>query len=64
MHVGFTSDEGGNTVELRWFRHKSNLHHVSTVNDQASAYAVSRSGSFPVQIILQGQCPFSFSFFL
>lgn len=28
MHVGFTSDEGGNTVELRWFRHKSNLHHV------------------------------------
>jgi len=30
----------------------------------ASAYAVYRSGSFPVQIILQGQCPFSFSFFL
>lgn len=28
MHVGFTSDEGGNTIQLRWFRHKSNLHHV------------------------------------
>ncbi|XP_010533869.1 PREDICTED: endonuclease 1 [Tarenaya hassleriana] len=28
MHVGFTSDEGGNTIELRWFRRKSNLHHV------------------------------------
>ncbi|KAL6990996.1 Endonuclease 1 [Sarracenia purpurea var. burkii] len=28
MHVGFTSDEGGNTIELHWFRHKSNLHHV------------------------------------
>nr|POF10727.1 endonuclease 1 [Quercus suber] len=28
MHVGFTSDEGGNTINLRWFRHKSNLHHV------------------------------------
>ncbi|KAK8607915.1 hypothetical protein V6N13_023360 [Hibiscus sabdariffa] len=28
MHVGFTSDEGGNTIALRWFRHKSNLHHV------------------------------------
>ncbi|XP_028788728.1 endonuclease 1-like [Neltuma alba] len=28
MRVGFTSDEGGNTVDLRWFRHKSNLHHV------------------------------------
>ncbi|GAV59490.1 LOW QUALITY PROTEIN: S1-P1_nuclease domain-containing protein [Cephalotus follicularis] len=28
MHVGFTSDEGGNTISLRWFRHKSNLHHV------------------------------------
>ncbi|KAK1303228.1 Endonuclease 1 [Acorus calamus] len=28
LHVGFTSDEGGNTIQLRWFRHKSNLHHV------------------------------------
>ncbi|KAJ3693665.1 hypothetical protein LUZ60_009145 [Juncus effusus] len=28
MHVGFTSDEGGNTIQLRWYRHKSNLHHV------------------------------------
>lgn len=28
LHVGFTSDEGGNSVDLRWFRHKSNLHHV------------------------------------
>uniref|UniRef100_J3M1S7 Aspergillus nuclease S1 n=2 Tax=Oryza brachyantha TaxID=4533 RepID=J3M1S7_ORYBR len=28
MHVGFTSDQGGNTINLRWFRHKSNLHHV------------------------------------
>jgi hypothetical protein len=29
MHVGFTSDQGGNSIELRWFRHKSNLHHVT-----------------------------------
>jgi hypothetical protein len=29
MHVGFTSDEGGNTIDLRWYKHKSNLHHVS-----------------------------------
>ncbi|CAH2038295.1 unnamed protein product [Thlaspi arvense] len=28
MHVGFTSDEGGNTIDLRWYKHKSNLHHV------------------------------------
>ncbi|KAF6163200.1 hypothetical protein GIB67_025064 [Kingdonia uniflora] len=28
LHVGFTSDLGGNTIELRWFKHKSNLHHV------------------------------------
>uniref|UniRef100_A0ACD5UFF9 Uncharacterized protein n=1 Tax=Avena sativa TaxID=4498 RepID=A0ACD5UFF9_AVESA len=28
MHVGFTSDQGGNAVNLRWFKHKSNLHHV------------------------------------
>ncbi|OVA13911.1 S1/P1 nuclease [Macleaya cordata] len=28
LHVGFTSDEGGNTIQLHWFKHKSNLHHV------------------------------------
>ncbi|XP_061363059.1 endonuclease 1 [Gastrolobium bilobum] len=28
MHCSFTSDRGGNSIELRWFRHKSNLHHV------------------------------------
>uniref|UniRef100_A0A7C8YBK4 Aspergillus nuclease S1 n=2 Tax=Opuntia streptacantha TaxID=393608 RepID=A0A7C8YBK4_OPUST len=28
MHCAFTTDEGGNTIDLRWFRHKSNLHHV------------------------------------
>ncbi|KAI3832949.1 hypothetical protein MKW98_025833 [Papaver atlanticum] len=28
LHVGFTSDEGGNTIQLRWYKHKSNLHHV------------------------------------
>ncbi|GMH05405.1 hypothetical protein Nepgr_007245 [Nepenthes gracilis] len=28
MHVGFTTDQGGNTINLRWFSHKSNLHHV------------------------------------
>lgn len=28
MHIGFTSDKGGNTINLRWYRHKSNLHHV------------------------------------
>ncbi|CAN6457696.1 unnamed protein product [Victoria cruziana] len=27
LHVGFTSDEGGNTINLHWFRRKSNLHH-------------------------------------
>ncbi|CAI0407297.1 unnamed protein product [Linum tenue] len=32
LHVGFTSDEGGNTIDLRWFRHKSNLHHVRISN--------------------------------
>ncbi|WOL03454.1 endonuclease 1 [Canna indica] len=28
MHVGFTSDEGGNTIQVHWFKRKSNLHHV------------------------------------
>ncbi|KAF5742248.1 hypothetical protein HS088_TW09G00292 [Tripterygium wilfordii] len=28
LHVGFTGDEGGNTIILHWFRRKANLHHV------------------------------------
>ncbi|WVZ09464.1 hypothetical protein V8G54_013994 [Vigna mungo] len=28
MHVGFTTNKGGNTIKLRWFRHKFNLYHV------------------------------------
>ncbi|KAK9152611.1 hypothetical protein Sjap_000091 [Stephania japonica] len=28
LHVGFLGDEGGNTIHLRWYRRKSNLHHV------------------------------------
>ncbi|KZV57586.1 endonuclease precursor-like [Dorcoceras hygrometricum] len=39
MHVGFTSDEGGNTIELRWFRHKSNLHHVMHLVKETGAQA-------------------------
>ncbi|KAL3522208.1 hypothetical protein ACH5RR_015042 [Cinchona calisaya] len=28
LHVGFVGDEGGNTVTVRWYRRKTNLHHV------------------------------------
>ncbi|XP_057960675.1 endonuclease 4-like [Malania oleifera] len=28
LHVGFTGDEGGNTIKVRWYRRKTNLHHV------------------------------------
>ncbi|WCJ26961.1 endonuclease 4 [Euphorbia peplus] len=28
LHVGFTGDLGGNTIQVRWYRRKSNLHHV------------------------------------
>ncbi|GLJ36668.1 hypothetical protein SUGI_0737680 [Cryptomeria japonica] len=28
LHVGFTSDRGGNSINLHWYRQKSNLHHV------------------------------------
>ncbi|XP_068321472.1 endonuclease 4 [Pyrus communis] len=28
LHVGFTGDEGGNTIIVRWYRRKTNLHHV------------------------------------
>ncbi|KAE9600190.1 hypothetical protein Lal_00046149 [Lupinus albus] len=32
LHVGFTSDKGGNTIDVHWFRRKENLHHVWDVN--------------------------------
>ncbi|KAL4562064.1 hypothetical protein LXL04_034254 [Taraxacum kok-saghyz] len=28
LHVSFTSDEGGNTITVRWYKRKTNLHHV------------------------------------
>lgn len=28
LHVGFYGDEGGNTIIVRWYRRKTNLHHV------------------------------------
>ncbi|KAG5532405.1 hypothetical protein RHGRI_026889 [Rhododendron griersonianum] len=28
LHVGFTSDRGGNTIDIHWYRTKTVLHHV------------------------------------
>ncbi|KAJ4703397.1 Endonuclease [Melia azedarach] len=28
LHCGFAGDEGGNTIIVRWFRRKTNLHHI------------------------------------
>ncbi|KAJ7954110.1 Endonuclease [Quillaja saponaria] len=28
LHVGFTSDRGGNTIDVHWYTRKQNLHHV------------------------------------
>ncbi|PWA79333.1 endonuclease 4 [Artemisia annua] len=28
LHVSFTTDEGGNTITVRWYKRKTNLHHV------------------------------------
>ncbi|KAK1299175.1 Endonuclease 2 [Acorus calamus] len=28
LHVGFTSDRGGNTIDVHWYRRKAVLHHV------------------------------------
>ncbi|KAH9288957.1 hypothetical protein KI387_033074, partial [Taxus chinensis] len=33
LHVGFTGDEGGNTIILHWYGQKENLHHGSWSND-------------------------------
>lgn len=31
LHVGFTSDRGGNEIDVHWFTRKQNLHHVSLI---------------------------------
>jgi hypothetical protein len=28
LHVAFEEDEGGNTISVRWYKRKENLHHV------------------------------------
>ncbi|KAK9934731.1 hypothetical protein M0R45_021865 [Rubus argutus] len=28
LHVGFTSDRGGNTINVHWYTRKQNLHHI------------------------------------
>ncbi|OVA04974.1 S1/P1 nuclease [Macleaya cordata] len=28
LHVGFTSDRGGNTIDVHWYRRKAVLHHI------------------------------------
>lgn len=28
LHVGFTSDLGGNTIKVHWYKHVLNLHHI------------------------------------
>ncbi|KAJ9566385.1 hypothetical protein OSB04_002351 [Centaurea solstitialis] len=37
LHVSFTSDEGGNTITVRWYKRKTNLHHVWDTNIIESA---------------------------
>ncbi|KAM3198123.1 hypothetical protein ACQJBY_073310 [Aegilops geniculata] len=32
LHVGYEKDEGGNTIMVRWYRRKANLHHVWDVS--------------------------------
>lgn len=32
LHVGFTSDKGGNTIDVHWYTRKSVLHHVWDAN--------------------------------
>ncbi|KAG2401205.1 Endonuclease 2 [Vigna angularis] len=31
LHVGFTSDKGGNLINIHWYRRKQNLHHVNLI---------------------------------
>ncbi|GAB2298718.1 Endonuclease 4 [Dionaea muscipula] len=53
LHVGFTSDEGGNTIRLHWFRQKCNLHHVwdTSIIDTALKRFYSSDLSYMIQAI-------------
>ncbi|KAI4972399.1 hypothetical protein ZWY2020_003324 [Hordeum vulgare] len=32
LQVGFASDKGGNTMDVHWYKRKTELHHVWDVN--------------------------------
>lgn len=36
LHVGFTSDRGGNTINVHWYTRKQVLHHVSDTHFQTT----------------------------
>ncbi|XP_022641482.1 endonuclease 2 isoform X2 [Vigna radiata var. radiata] len=42
LHVGFTSDKGGNLINIHWYRRKQNLHH-KTWSDQVRGWETCNS---------------------
>lgn len=55
LHVGFTSDAGGNTILVRWYRRKANLHHVwdDEILDRAKDLYYNKSLPTMVDAIMQ-----------
>ncbi|KAJ0082834.1 hypothetical protein Patl1_10855 [Pistacia atlantica] len=65
LHVGFTGDEGGNTITVRWFRRKTNLHHVWDNMIIESALKTFYGSDIAVMIkAIQRNFTVCFSFFL
>ncbi|CAL0318090.1 unnamed protein product [Lupinus luteus] len=49
LHCGFTSDRGGNDIEVHWYRRKQNLHHIwdsSIIDTQLERFYDSDLGEF------------------
>lgn len=46
LHVGFTSDKGGNTIDVHWYNTKAVLHHVSQFNSSIKIILFSEESMF------------------
>ncbi|CAK9214913.1 unnamed protein product [Sphagnum troendelagicum] len=71
LHVGFTSDAGGNTILVHWYRRKYNLHHIwdneiinkaktyyynSNLQDMIDAIFTNITGDWVEQAKVWGEC--------
>lgn len=60
LHVGYIGDEGGNKITVRWYRRKTNLHHVYPDSVLVKDFPI--FGSFSINITVTFSSLFYFYF--